>query len=132
MVGRLIGVTAAVATCSKDRADGAVEAGGLRFRRGGNLGTPLRTAVRSAELEPADDAEELGFLVGLVLRTRLIEPPDESELLLRTSMTRSCSSFCSACFKLCAIRVAWRDCWIKELVVCATETLRGAGGGTSR
>ena len=108
--GRLYTVTTAVATCSNDRAEGAVDAEGLRLRRGGSLGTPLRTAVRSAELDPADEAEELGFLVGLVLRTRRIEPADESELLLSTSMTRSCSSFCSACFKLCAIRVAWRDC----------------------
>lgn len=132
--GRLNGDNDAFATCSNDRTDPpTVEAGGLRFRLGGRDGTRLWTAVRSPELV-VDDAELLTSLVGLMLRVRFGR---ESVLLLSTSITRSRSSFCSAFFRLCAMRVAWRDCWIRGFVVFV-DTLReavgspGTGGGGSR
>ena len=91
---RFRGDREAVATCSNDRAEMTGEAGGLKFRQGGSFGTRFCTAVRSVELlaDPAEEAEELVFFVGFTLRTRRIEFT-ESELLRRTSRTRSCSSF---------------------------------------
>lgn len=137
MVARLNGDSDAVATCSNDRTEPpTVDAGGLRFRLGGKEGTRLCVMVRSSEpeIDVADEeAELLGVLVGLLLRTRR----GGAELLLSTSMTRSCSSFCSAFLRLCAMRVACKDCWIKVFVGFA-EALRGmcgkagTGGGGSR
>lgn len=103
---------------------------GLRLRRGGRVGAgPIvadRPAERSAELAEDSDLDDvepmLRPLDGLWLRTRRL-----GELLLRTSNTRVFSSFSSAFFKLCAMRVACNDCCISELGA-VVETLRSVGG----
>ena len=55
-------------------------------------------------------------LVGLSLLFRTsTEPPGLllAELRLRTSSTRSFSNFCSAFFRLCAMRPACKLCWMR-------------------
>ncbi len=128
IVVRLNGDSDAFATCSYERTEPpTVDAEGLCVRRGGRDGTRLCVIVRPPEPD-ADDAELLGVLLGLLLRMRR----RGAELLFSTSSTRSSSSFCSAFLRLCAIRVACRDCCMRVfevLVVTLREACGKAGTG---